>query len=373
MPAGSIVFYISGHGFGHASREVEVINALGARSPELRIVIRSSVSPELLARTVRVPYELRPGACDSGIIQSSSISHDDDATVEAAIAFYSDFEARIAAETHTLAGEPVLAIVGDIPPLAFEVAHRLGRPSMAIANFTWDWIYETHPGMTEAAPWLLPLIRQAYSRATLALELPFSGGLEVFPVVRPLPLIARHRTRTREETRAHCGLPQGRPAVLLSFGGYGLPKLDLSAVDCVPDWTVATTDRVVAPSAGWPPGIVFLKEERFISTGFRYEDLVAAVDVVATKPGYGIVAECIAGDTAMLYTSRGNFREYDRMVQDFPRFLRNRFISQEDLLAGRWRDALSSLLGQPAPPEHLDSNGAERAVDQLVRLVQVNT
>ena len=39
--------------------------------------------------------------------------------------------------------------------------------------------------------------------------------------------------------------------------------------------------------------------------GFRYEDLVAAVDVVLTKPGYGIVSECVANDTALLYTSRG--------------------------------------------------------------------
>ena len=30
-----VVFYISGHGFGHASRSVEVINALAARRPEL--------------------------------------------------------------------------------------------------------------------------------------------------------------------------------------------------------------------------------------------------------------------------------------------------------------------------------------------------
>ena len=30
-----------------------------------------------------------------------------------------------------------------------------------------------------------------------------------------------------------------------------------------------------------------------------------AADVVVTKPGYGIISECIANDTAILYTSRG--------------------------------------------------------------------
>ena len=83
-----VVFYISGHGFGHASREVEIVNALGRLRRDLRIVIRSAVSPGLLARTITVPYELRPGPCDSGIIQSSSVTHDDEATVQAAVEFF---------------------------------------------------------------------------------------------------------------------------------------------------------------------------------------------------------------------------------------------------------------------------------------------
>ena len=60
---------------------------------------------------------------------------------------------------------------------------------------------------------------------------------------------------------------------------------------------------------------MFVEERAFIDSGFRYEDLVAAVDVVVTKPGYGIIAECIAAGTPMLYTSRGDFREYDLLVR----------------------------------------------------------
>ena len=54
--------------------------------------------------------------------------------------------------------------------------------------------------------------------------------------------------------------------------------------------------------------------------------------MVATKPGYGIIAECVANDTAILYTSRGRFVEYDVMVQEMPRYLRCAFISNEDLV-----------------------------------------
>jgi hypothetical protein len=39
--AQAIVFYISGHGFGHASRSIEVINAMLARRPETRVGVRT--------------------------------------------------------------------------------------------------------------------------------------------------------------------------------------------------------------------------------------------------------------------------------------------------------------------------------------------
>ena len=63
-----------------------------------------------------------------------------------------------------------------------------------------------------------------------------------------------------------------------------------------------------------PGSARFVDERAIYSAGYRYEDLVRAVDVVATKPGYGIISECIANDTALLYTSRGRFVEYDVMV-----------------------------------------------------------
>src|SRR5262245_11483117 len=99
-----VVFYISGHGFGHASREVEIIHAFHALRPDLRIIIRSAVNPSLLQRTLTVPFELRPGACDTGIVQASSIQHDDPATVRAAMEFYREYEGHIQRDVRALGG-----------------------------------------------------------------------------------------------------------------------------------------------------------------------------------------------------------------------------------------------------------------------------
>lgn len=355
-----VVFYISGHGFGHASREVEVIHAVAARRPDWSIVVRTAVSPSLLERSLRVPYTLLPGACDTGVVQRDSITNDDEATAREAIAFYSRMDARVDAECALLANRGVRVIVGDIPPLAFEVAMRLGVPSVAIANFTWDWIYEWHEDI-RAAPGVMDRIRHGYRQASLALRLPFSPPLDVFPRVESLPLLARIPSASRAETRRALGIAESRKVALLSFGGYGLQRLDVDRLDCREEWTVLLTDRI-AREAPASPGIMFLPESMFAS-GLRYEDLVAASDVVVTKPGYGILSECATSGTPVLYTSRGHFREYDVLVAEMPRVLRCRFLSQEALFAGQWNAALDALLAQPAPPERMQPGGAARAAE----------
>lgn len=355
----SVVFYISGHGFGHASREVEVINAIGASRPDLTIVLRTSVSDALLSRTLRTPVTRLDGPCDSGVIQRDSVTHDDEATVREAAAFQETMPARIAEEMERLQPFDVRAVVGDIPPMAFDVASRIGVPSVALANFTWDWIYEWYGEALRDAPNLLAGIRQSYRQAGHALELPLSGGFEVFPRVTRIPFIARHSARSQVEARRLVGLEPDRPVALLSFGGYGLQRLAVEQLDCLDEWTVLLTDRITTLSAQPSPHLRLISEADFGE--LRYEDLVAAADVVVTKPGYGIVSECVAHDTAMLYTSRGHFREYDRMVAEMPEILRCRFISQDDLFGGRWTGALNSLMEQPQPPKTVATDGALRA------------
>ena len=344
----TVAFFISGHGFGHASREVEVVNALLAGGG-VDIVLRTSADAGLLARTVRGPYRLLPGPCDPGIVQRDSVTHDDAASVAAVREFYGDFDRHVDDEARRLTGVAVDLVVGDIPPLAFVVASTLGIPSLAIANFTWDWIYETMPGLEHDST-TIATIRGAYRQATRALALPFAGGMDMFPRCGTLPLVARHATLTADETRAHLRpyVDAARPIALLSFGGYGLPALTIDRLPGLTDWTILSTDRT-AGDARALPGVITIPESMFLTGAVRYEDLVAAADVVITKPGYGIIAECAANDTALVYTSRGAFREYDVLVEEMPNYVRCAFLAPDDLRRGRWREAIDRARHAPRP------------------------
>jgi hypothetical protein len=371
-----IAFYISGHGFGHASRDVEVLNALGRLAPEVRVAARTSAPRWLFDLTLTREVDFHAGECDTGIVQIDSLSLDEAATVRRAIEFHSRLEARAAEEAAWLRSCGARLVVADIPPLACAAARAAGLPVIALGNFTWDWIYDGYRAWMPPGANLVERLGAAYAGAQLAMRLPMHGGFATMPVVEDLPFIARQSRRDPRETRGHFDLPDG-PLALLSFGGYGLQRIDLHAVAHLRDYTIVLTADVTANRRGdgsaaataprpLPANVRLLDERKLYDDGWRYEDLVAAVDVVMTKPGYGIIAECVANDTAIVYTSRGHFVEYDVLVREMPRWLRCGFISNDDLLAGRWEHALAHALSQPAPPDSMAVDGADRAAERLL-------
>jgi L-arabinokinase len=359
----SLFFYISGHGFGHASRDIEVINALLDKRPDLPVVIRTAARQWLFDLTLRHPVPFEQAETDTGIVQIDSLHLDARASIRRAADFYRDLPARAAREAEHLRAAGARLVVGDSPPLAFSGAAAAGVPSIALGNFTWDWIYAGYPDLLDQAPSLVDTLRRAYAHAAFAVRLPMHGGFDTIPVVRDVPFVARRSNRPCRHVRTALGLPVDGRVALVSFGGHGLEGLELDRIDAR-TWTIVTTGQVGGRGAS--PNVVDLDERRLYEDGIRYEDLVAAADVVVTKPGYGIIAECLANDTALLYTSRGRFVEYQVLVDAIPRFLRCRFIDQQDLYAGRWLAHLDALAADPAPPERPATNGAEIAANLVL-------
>lgn len=292
--------------------------------------------------------ELSPIEVDTGVVQIDSLHLDGTASITRAEAFMSTFEQRVAAERVFLREHAALLTVSDLPALGIAAGGSAGIPAIALGNFTWDWIYEHYDGGERVAR----QIGEIYAKTTTAMRLPMWGGFETFPVIRDLPFVARRSRREPLDVRDALGIPRDVRAVLTSFGGYGVEGLNARALTSLRDYYILL------------PGMI--DERAMYDRGIRYEDLVGAVDVVVTKPGYGIISECLANDTALMYTSRGDFREYDVLVKAIPAFLRSTFIDHDDLFAGRWASHLDALLAQPEPPTHPATNGADIAADMLL-------
>jgi len=362
-----LVFYISGHGFGHASRDIEIINALLALRPDLRIQVRTYAARWLFDLTVRGRIDYQHVACDTGVVQIDSLRPDLDATVAAARAFYATVDARADTEAEVLRASGARLVLADLPPLAFVAAHRAGVPAMGVGNFTWDWIYDGYRRLLGDSAWIPGWMRDAHALAEEAWRMPMHGGFDGFRCVRDLPFVARHSTRDASAIRDRLGLRDRAIAVLVSFGGFGFATAGITALrqldhcDILLPAPIDHPDDPATRALSSRDGtLVGVDEGAWYAHGFRYEDLVRAADVVVTKPGYGIIAECLANDTAIVYTSRGEFAEYAVLVEALGRHARSAFLSNADLLDGRWGDAIARALSDPAKPR-VDTRGAEIA------------
>jgi L-arabinokinase len=341
--------YVTGHGFGHLTRLCEVLRAVRARAPALPITVVGAVPGPLVERALG-SAALRAIGCDVGLVQRGPLDIDEAASAAACRAFEATWDERVAAEAAFLRASGARLVVADVPPLAFAAAAAAGVPAVAVTNFSWDWIYRhlaaRQPSLADAAA----RAAHAYQEAALLLELPYAGDLAAFTRREQVGFVARRPSVAREEARRRLGL-DGRPAVLLSFGGTGMPAV--------------ATDRLVRhrrfrfllPEELGPP--------RLDALGLGYVDVVGAADVVLTKPGYGIVTDAIGAGTRLVYTERGDFPEYPILVREMPRHLACTHVSNEALRAGDVVSALDDVLARTNPPPP-DLGGAARAAERLL-------
>lgn len=138
-----IALYLSGHGLGHAMRMKELLFRIRERAPSAALYVTGPVPRWVFEEPPAVPVRLRPLRCDVGAIQDDSLRLDVRRTIEENERFYRDADALVRREAAFLRAERIDLVVGDIP-LAFLAASEARRPSVAVGNFSWDWIYEEY-------------------------------------------------------------------------------------------------------------------------------------------------------------------------------------------------------------------------------------
>ncbi|HHM23980.1 MAG TPA: hypothetical protein ENJ23_02970 [Bacteroidetes bacterium] len=355
-----ILFYISGHGYGHATRSIEVAKALLERQPDLEIVFETDAAPWLFPLNLQRGYQLISRQTDIGVVQRDSYSADKLATLQAFAEFYRSLNQRLPEELELVRKNRIQLIIGDIPPLAFWVAEEAGLPSLAITNFSWDWIYSPYAGEFPEYRWIIDVIRQAYGSCDLLLELPFAGDLSAFPRRKPIPVIARHARRSPEEIRSVLGIAPHIPFVLVALRQADLERVNLSPLKALREFRFL----FFAPVP---------QSDNFISVApdaFVFPDLLRAADVVVSKPGYGIVSECLANRTPMLFAPRKDFAEYGVLERHLLETRTGYRLESEKFFAGEWHNGLQALLTAKISWPNIATNGAEVAAGEIQKMLQ---
>jgi hypothetical protein len=348
---------ISAHGFGHAAQVVPVLNALGCLIPGLRVLLRTTVPASFFVERLKVPWEISPTQQDVGCVQQGPMTIDVEATWHEHHQFHATWNERLLTEVASMkAAEPDL-ILADTPYLALAAGKAASIPAVALASFTWDLIlsgYQAPPTINGQA--ILESIRQAYRHADLALRITPSPTFDCFHRIVTIHPIAEPAATARTELDEFLARTPRERTVLIGFGGIPLPSLPFKTVESLPGYRFLFDGST-------PP-----ESKRFISIKslpFSFKTLLASVDVIMTKPGYGTLVEAVALHIPTVYVRRYNFGDEQSLVDYLHHYGRGVELSMNDFMKGHWATTLESAIKLPAitPPPEL--NGASEAATVL--------
>ena len=299
-----IAYFISSHGFGHASRASAIMEALTALDPEIKFEIFTG-TPEWLFRDAGLDnFTYHPGAVDVGLVQTGPMDHDLPRSVENITAYLDSIPERSDALSAELRNIGADAVIADISPLGINSGKKAGLPVFLFENFTWDWIYELYEPQCPEFQEINSRLQKIFVQADYRMQSePLCDPLPSADIL--IPPASREPHHTAAEFRASLGIPESHHIGLISMGG--IPE-DL---DFVVNRHIPENLTLLLPGT-------FEKTEHIGNkillphhSGYYHPDMVHAADFVIGKAGYSTIAEVCAAGTAYGYISRENFRESD--------------------------------------------------------------
>jgi len=357
----SIAYYISAHGYGHGVRSCSIIRAVNALYPQVTVHIISDLPPAFVSHLTdpaRNPF--RRASFDAGMVQQDSIRVDIDATLVRIEQLYSQRPELVAQEVAYLKQNAIALVVADIPALPIESAALLGIPRLAVGNFGWDWIYSDFLSRDPRWEPIVDVFREEYAKTDLLLRLPFCEEMKVFPRVEDIPLVASPGHCRRMEISNLTGCDPRKRWVLLSFTTLSWNEDALDVVGRIEDYEFFT----VRPLQWRRRNIHPLDRERV-----TFSDVVASVDAVVSKPGYGIVSDCIVNQKPLIYAERSDFLEYEILEAAIRRYLKHAHIPATDLYGGNLRECLDRIWENPDPRTSLPMGGDRIAAHRIARFL----
>lgn len=358
----TLLFYVSGHGYGHARRMTQVMGEILSRRPDLKIVVRTAAPPAVFQPLS--PLMILPSEIDCGMVEADPLTIDAERTFAKLLDFMKRREAIVSAEVDFVRSARPELIISDIPFFAGDVAERTGVRCVGISNFSWDWIYDELFVDNPAYQPIGTQIRDAYQKFEQLLELPFGKIGPKLPI-QQVPLIAPQRRREKNEILSRLGISSDDncPRVLFGTRGGVSPHVLRAAAEQLPDMLLIFAHEL-------PPDMPRNTIGAELSPSLDFSDLLSISNVVVSKLGYGIVSECVASKVRLVYPRRTGFAE-DRITESqMQAYVPIQEISRNDYLAGRWAHSIRQVLEKSMSAATIDVNGAQACATIIAQTIK---
>ncbi|MBT8342036.1 MAG: YchJ family protein [Desulfatitalea sp.] len=354
-----IAYFITDHGFGHASRSAAIMAALARQVGDIRFELFTTSPQWIFSDSLGGDFGYHEIRNDVGMVQRSPIEVDLDATVQALNRLMPFDPGTVSSLVEQVQKSGCRLIVCDISALGIVVAQGAGLPSVLIENFTWDFIYASCLEQASGLEMFADYLKHIYAQADLHIQCepicrPAAGASVVSPVSRS------PRTPAARIRRA-LNIADNRKMVLVSMGG-------------IPDQfhflTHTSKDlpaHLVVPSANGlrsnHPHITLLPTH----SRFYHPDLLAAADLLIGKAGYSTIAEAYQAGVPFGYIPRCESAESPALERFITTHLPSRSISADVYNQGQWLAMLPELLTLEKVPQP-NENGADTVARILMEM-----
>ncbi len=397
---------ISAHGYGHIAQTAPVVNELARCIPDLRITLRSVAPTAFLKQRFQCDFQHIHVALDFGMAMFNAVEVDVPRSLAAYREYHTDWDARVARaadEMHALQPDLLFA---NVPYLSLAAAQAADIPAVAMCCLNWADIYRHYAPDDKESRAIHAQMLAAYNSAQVFLKVQPAMPMPGLRNVRQISPIAQLGIKQRSRMDAHLlpdevtkysekhddvranphpqSLPrwereakpfsiQGKSWPVLSMskekGGESL-KLVLVAMGGI-DYRLPMENWPHIPDVRWliPQAWNIQRDDMIAleSLGMNFSDVLASVDAVLTKPGYGTFAEAACAGVPVLYVPRDDWPEQPYLVDWLQQNGVCRQVTNEQLRRGNLLAELEQLWEQPKPKVP-SARGAAEAATILARL-----
>ncbi|KAG6649402.1 L-arabinokinase-like isoform X1 [Carya illinoinensis] len=329
-------YYVTGHGFGHATRVVEVVRHLILAGHDVHVV---TGAPEFVFTSeIQSPrLFIRKVLLDCGAVQADALTVDRLASLEkysvtAVLPRASILETEVAWLNSIKAD----LVVSDVVPVACRAAADAGIRSVCVTNFSWDFIYAEYVmdagNHHRSIVWE---IAEDYSHCEFLIRLPGYCPMPAFRDVIDVPLVVRRLHRSRKEVRKELGIGEDVKLVILNFGGQPA-GWNLKEEYLPSGWLCLVCGA--SDTQDLPPNFVKLAKDAYTP------DLMAASDCMLGKIGYGTVSEALAYKLPFVFVRRDYFNEEPFLRNMLEYYQGGVEMIRRDLLTGHWKPYLERAI-----------------------------
>lgn len=306
-----------------------------------------------------MPWQLVEGLQDIGCVQDGPLHIDVPATWAAYRRLHLQWDDAVQGLAARMrAASPVL-VLSDISHVGTAAGAAAGIPTVALCSLTWDAVLELYTGPDVAEEQdILEQIRRGYAKATCLIRPAPGIVVKAFQRVIDVGPICEPAAPQPQVLRSALQVTPGDPLVLVGFGGIAQKTLPFQALEALAPFQFLVDGDV-------PPGLKRVRSMKDLAIPFG--TLIASVDLILTKPGYGTIVEAVALQKPVVYVRRYHFADEQVLVDYLHRYGRGAELSKDAFVSGQWGPALTAASQAPFPPYQAPpSSGAAAAATHLL-------